>query len=267
MAYQPNATKYRRIAYQRKQGTYGGTYASGNYSRPSSGYTMAKPYYQRRRAYSPGDYGGKLSWYNKIYNFKDSYESLADYPLSTSGGGFGGQGLSLKFSSLPTYAVRSNIGDVYKIYKWKVVIISYVPTKLDATEWRAVPVGLTAMDVTLSQGQHALSVDYTDSAVVSNWGQVRTANNSISVKGIDQSLKGIIRPRLQKIAYDGGIDGGYMPGTSWCSMSDPSVQHYGFKYHWEIPGYDTGATLPPNHYRYRIINTVYYGIKNCQRSY
>lgn len=211
--------------------------------------------------------GGKLGWYNRRYNFKDSFDTLADYPLSTSGGGFGGTGLTLKFASLPTYAVRSNMGDQFKIYKWKLVIIPLIPAKLDAAEWRAVPLGLTSMDVTLSQGQHALSIDYTDSAPVTNWGQVRTANNACSIKSIGKPLKAIIRPRVLKSAYETGIDSGYMPGTSWISMSDASVPHYGFKYHWEIPGYDTGATVPPNHYRFRTIHTVYYGIKNVQRSY
>lgn len=210
--------------------------------------------------------GGKLGWYNRRYNFKDTFDTRADYPLSTAGGGFGGIGYSMSLSNLPTYAVRSNMGDLYKIYKWKMVIIPLLPAKLDSHEWREVTTGLTQMDATLFQGQHALSIDYTDSSPVSNWGQVRTANNAVSIKSITRPLKAIIRPKLQKMSYE-GVQAGYTPGTAWVSMTDPAVPHYGFKYHWEIPGYDAGATVPPIHYSYRIINTVYYGIKNVQRSY
>lgn len=133
-------------------------------------------------------------------------------------------------------------------------------------EWRGQLADTKQMDVTVFSGQHALSIDYTDSAIVSNWGQVRSANNAIAIKSIGTVLKGIIRPRLQKIVYE-GLTNGYTPGTAWLSMNDPAVQHFGFKYHWLIPGYDVGAGLPPVPWSYRVIHTVYYGIKNCQRSY
>ena len=123
------------------------------------------------------------------------------------------------------------------------------------------------MDVTMFKGQHALSVDYNDAATVTNWGQVRSANNQIAIKSIMLPLKGIIRPKYQQLTVEGLTTDGHTPKQGWLDMADPAVPHYGFEYHWQIPGYDVGATIPPIPLSCRIIHTVYYGIKNCQRSY
>lgn len=123
------------------------------------------------------------------------------------------------------------------------------------------------MDVTMFNGQHALSIDYNDSATVSNWGQVRSANNAVAIKRISRSLKGIIRPKFQQLTTEGVSSDGHTPRSGWLDMSDPNVPHYGFKYHWQIPGYDTGSALPPVPISFRVIHTVYYGVKNVQRSY
>lgn len=258
---------YRRYGY----GTgYGSRGLGGGLFRQRLGYRDSKrPYFQNRYS-RPSFYkqpGGKLGWYNRRYNFKDKYEQSVNYPLSTSGTGFGGQGYSMSINQLPTYTVRANIGDQYKIYKWKICIIPYIPAKPDSVTWRTVTAGSTEMDVTMFKGQHALSIDYNDSATVSNWGQVRSANNQIAIKSIMRPLKGIIRPKYLQLTVEGLATDGHTPKQGWLDMADPAVPHYGFKYHWQIPGYDVGATIPPIPLSCRIIHTVYYGIKNCQRSY
>lgn len=133
--------------------------------------------------------------------------------------------------------------------------------------WRGQLADTKQMDVTVFQGQHALSVDYNDSTTVTNWGQVRSANNIISIKNIRGKLKGIIRPKFQRVLYEGQVQNGYSPGSGWIAMQDSAVPHYGFKYHWQIPGYDAGAALPQIPWSYKVVHTVYYGIKNVQRSW
>jgi len=191
-------------------------------------------------------------------------DELHDYTASPSGSGFVSLGFLLRFDNLPTYTIRSNMGDQYKIYKWKFVVIPYIPQRNDFKDYRDSSVAGHEIDNTFMQGQHALTVDFNDSSPISNWGQVRGTNASCVIKDINKPLKVCIRPKLQKMAYDAGGTTGYMPGSGWVNMSDPGVYHYGIKYSWNIPGYDIGVDFP--RIRYRIIQTVYYGIKNVQRT-
>jgi len=192
-------------------------------------------------------------------------DQLYDYAESPVGTGFQSIPFTLLFNQLPTYTVRANMGDQYKIYKWKFVVMPVLPQRTDFGGARAAWTVSNDVDYEFTQGQHALTIDYNDIGGIPNWGQVRDGNATKVIKNIQRPLKVIIRPRIQKMLYETAATTGYTPGTGWINMSDPNVPHYGIKYSYEIPNFNVG--IPPHpRYRYRIIQTVYYGIKNVQRT-
>lgn len=245
----------------------------GGYSRRSSRYGFrrtrlgSRPY-RRRNGYGRFRRGRRtrsLGWYNRRYNFVDKWDNLYDYAESTAGTGFVSIAFTTAFNLLPNYALRANMGDQYKIYKWKFVVTPELPQKQDYFDYRGSWTAGTDIDNDFAQGQHALTVDYNDNVPIPNWSQVRTCNASTVVKNILKPLKFVIRPRIQKVLYETAIATGYSPGTGWINTSDPSVLHYGFKYSYEIPGFNTGIPSHPR-YRYRVVQTVYYGLKGVQRT-
>lgn len=158
---------------------------------------------------------------------------------------------------LPSWAVRSAGYDQYKIYKWKIVIYYDRTQAIDMMDN-----GTGGSDaLRIGAARHCLVADFNDASPPSNWDQM-LLHPWARPKSILRPFKMIIRPNLLKMAYEPGVTtgSGYMSGRGWIKTQDSSVAHYGFKYCVNLADWHPATTN--TELGFRIVHTVYWGVKN-----
>lgn len=236
-------SRYRRRSFPRR--------SSYRFSGRASKSSYFRRRYARRRTGRRAP-RGNLAWNRKIYNFKDRYEGNH---LTFNGPQFSPIGFELRVNDIPSWTARKNIGEQYKIYKWKIEIIPDACQNNDL-EQNGVQGALTYL---LSSCRHCLIPDYTDSSTMPNMAGF-IENPLAIIKPINRRLKFCIRPRIQKMLYETPATTGYQPGFGWIARDDETVAHYGFK--WALDLSDWHPSGNTCEIGFRVRHTVYWGIKN-----
>lgn len=235
----------RRYGYRRRTFRRGRLYGR---SRPTRKYALSRRFYRRRRSTAS-------KWYNRRFNFKERFES-GIYQFNTPSSP--AAGLSLQISDCPLWTSRQNLGDQFKIYKWKIEIVPSFQQPPGASENGLI----NTLTSRMGDVRTALVPDYTDDSVPVSWDQM-IQHPYARIKPWPLKQKMIIRPKVALMAYETATTTGYKTGAGWISRSDPTVKHYGFKFMINAASWHPSG-MGDFEFTYRLRHTVYYGIKNVQ---
>lgn len=242
MPYGKGRTNFRRRTFRRSR-VFGR-------SRPTRKYQLSRRFLRPRRRFSRAG-----RWYNRKINFKERFETGV-FTFNTPSNP--AAGIALQISDCPLWASRAQLGDQYKIYKWKVEILPAYQQPPGASENGLINTLTSRMGLVRS----VLVPDYTDDTAPASWDQM-IEHPFAHPKPWPIPQKMIIRPKVAIMAYETATTTGYKTGTGWISRTDPTVKHYGFKFminasEWHPSG------MGDFEFAYRLRHTVYYGIKNVQ---